>query len=815
MSRAHKSTFDTKIFFIMTGILLWTWACVAHGAPHMILSTPFNYVTAPIPAQVIPMDMDSDGDTDLAIKCIDVQNGPLLQLFENRGDGGFTIHSSLQMPSDSIISIGDIDGDGRIDMVQTSKVGLDRGRVTILMQNGPFSFSVYTQDISFLPDRVCLGNMDNSNGLDLVISDALIPEVGIFLNNGTGTFLLQGTYDRELLIRDVDGDGVKDHQTNFHTLDMICSDLDNDGDDDLVITNAMSRTGGKAHNVVRLLNDGTGTMGPFMILMDPFGGALGVDDVDADGDRDILTLGVSPSGPALYDIYLLKNYGNGSFQQAQRFPSGCGNHLTGSVRLADVDGDGDMDLGILVHGLVYGNPNDKPTDRWALYRNNGAGALTGPEFLPTGAGVLDLAFADLDAVNGPEAITVAGDDSRLTISYNVGGLYTVPSSISIDDQRAWIHGTTPIDIAAGDYDNDGLQDIAVIADHSRLTDAIPDTLTILSGIPNGISNNPAIMDLPQEVPMRIVSAPAAGTAAWDIGVIFLGDDIYGYPTGTGFSLGTVGGLPAPMHFTSLNGPPSDLAMLDVNGDGTEDMAVLRDRKEGLAVGISILSVADDGTMTYLGDLLLGSDDVLDYDSRLPYVIAAGDMDNDGLKDIVAVTWNLLGTKNGIVSVIKNYGNLNFGLIGEFLTVEREVTDIIVADVTGDGVNDVILTTVPSMSSPEGDGSLEVLPNTGAGLLGTAQSYNVGTGPVRVAAAQMDSAPGLDLIVANRGSNEITVLFNNGTGIFNNQERYLSGGGTDAMTVADIDQDGDNDVVVANDEYINFPGMRDHYATVTI
>jgi hypothetical protein len=291
--------------------------------------------------------------------------------------------------------------------------------------------------------------------------------------------------------------------------------------------------------------------------------------------------------------------------------------------------------------------------------------------------------------------------------------------------------------------------------------------------------------------------------------------LYGKPQGVGLLLGTTGGPLEPIRFSSLNGAPADVTTLDVTGDGIRDLAVLRERNEGLTAGISLLAVGADGSQNYLGDLVLGSDEVMAFDTRLSYVLTTAQMDSDGVEDLVAVTWNLMGTKNGIVSVILNRGNLNFTLAGEFFTVTREVTDIIGTDVTGDGLDDVILTTVAGMDSVEKDGSLEILPNLGHGVLGTGLSYNVGTGPIKVVAAHMDNMPGIDLIVANDGSNEVTVLFNDGTGSFPVQERYLSGGGTDGLAAADFDQDGDVDVAVINDEHISYPDARDHYATVSI
>jgi hypothetical protein len=316
-------------------------------------------------------------------------------------------------------------------------------------------------------------------------------------------------------------------------------------------------------------------------------------------------------------------------------------------------------------------------------------------------------------------------------------------------------------------------DLGVITDSSQLLGDGPDTLFVLDGIPGGVSSIPSLVDLP-EGPVRILADQIAGSSATDIGAVFIGSPLFGDPAGVGLSLGVDGVLPGPIQFTALNGMPADLAALDVNTDGTRDLAVLRIREEGLTAGIS---------------------------TRLPYVITSADMDGDGLRDLVAVTWNTLGTKNGIVSVILNNGDLTFTIAGEFLTVAREVTDVIATDVTGDGLPDVILTTVASLYDAEKDGSLELIPNLGGGVLGTRVSYNVGIGPVRVAACQMDNMTGLDLVVANDGSNEITILFNDGLGRFPTQERYLSCGGTDGLTIADLDQDGNPDVAVCNDEHI--------------
>lgn len=825
-----------------------------YALPPLKLDAPRNYVTHFIPLQVLPMDLDGDKDHDAAVLSVDTLGNAYLELFENPGDGTLTHRTSLSLPASTELVQSDLNGDGRLDLLQARSYNTIQGRVLILTQSGSFSFNSQTLSLSFPASHLCVGNLDGINGPDLVIGDDLAsPLVHVYLSNGLGSYSFQGTYSTEMTFRDVDGDGLDDAQTPIDVLHCLCRDLNGDNRADLVLTNSIQRVlshdvnpqcqayGGciakcptdpadpkyeecrnncyslhsppacvlHVSNVVALLNRGDGTLGPFHVLLESFGQKLGISDMDGNGSPDIVTTGTSLTGPDMDDVILIRNVGNGTFFTPRRFASGSGEGNAGALALADVDGDGDMDVGVVHYGPLAGNVNDEPTDHWALLKNNGMGELSAPSVYPAGADVLDLAFADLDGFAGPEALTVAGDDNRLSVQYNEGGQYPTPAIISIDNPKYAPSGGTPEDIASGDFNNDGWMDLAAVVGYSSLTG--PDTLVILNGITGGVSSTPVIIDLPQEMPVKIHADRIAGNSAYDLGVAFIGDSLFGKPMGVGLSLGVIGAQPAPMKFVSLNGMPSDLTALDVNSDGIKDMAVLRIREEGLTAGISILTVAGDGTMTYVGDLILGSDNVMEFDARLPQALCSADMNRDGLQDLIAVTWNSLGASNRIVTVFLNHGNLTFTRVGEFMTASREVKDVIGADVTGDDLPDVILTTVASLTDADQDGSLEVLVNRGGGSLGSSTAYNVGRSPVRVAAAQMDGAQGLDLVVANDGSNEITLLLNDGYGRFPVQERYLSGGGTDGLTLADLDHDGDADVAVCNDNHT----IDNHLGTVSI
>ncbi|HEX2971353.1 MAG TPA: FG-GAP-like repeat-containing protein [Tepidisphaeraceae bacterium] len=792
------------------------------GLPSLALEAPRNVVTERLPYQVLPMDLDQDGDLDVAVASFLVEGR--LELFENVGNGTLVKRTEMPLADSTPLELGDFNNDGRVDLAQVREVvPVVSGELRTYLQNGAFSFDVQATALPFPARRLCVGDLDGVGGLDLVIAETRgSPVVHAYYGNGAGAFTQGGEYWTEAFARDVDGDGDLDEQEDFKVPDVMLADMNGDGRQDLVAVNSMTRRisrpplppqAGSASNLVVLFNQGAGALGEYQVIVDPatapvvvsIGTNLAVGDLDGDGDRDIAVQSAN-------EVLTVANAGNGTFLTPRRHATGAPvGELVNGTKMVDVEGDGDLDVAVYLRGPLAGNPNDSPTDRWTLLRNDGAGNLSAAEHYPTGADVMDLEFADLDGVFGPEALTVAADDDRLSVHYNQAGQYRSPRVIPVNSPEAVSNGTTVTDIAAGDVDNDGWADLVVLGNHSQLVGDGPDSLILLNGSATGGLATPTFIDL-AEGPMRLIAERIAGSAASDIAIAYLGDSLLAKPEGVSLSLGSTGALPGAARFVALSGMPTDLAAADVDGDGTQDLAAIRIRREGITAGIAILTVADDGTLTYLGDLILGSDDVLAWDSRTPDVICAADVNRDGRKDLIAVARRFLGGSESIVSVILNHGELTFSLAGEFAVGSQAISDVVAEDVTGDGLPDVILTAEPSITDTD-DGTLRVLPNLGGGILGEAAVYNVGKSPVRVAAAEVDGRPGVDLVVACDSSNEVTLLHNDGQGRFPTQERFLTAGGADALAVADLDGDGDLDVAVANDDDVL--STRFHHGMVSI
>jgi len=258
-------------------------------------------------------------------------------------------------------------------------------------------------------------------------------------------------------------------------------DYDNDGWLDLYLVNANRLTPPElevqpTNLLYRNMGDGTFTDVTKSARVGHTGYGMGCAAVDYDNDGD-LDLFVTNFGPNV----LYRNNGNGIFTDVTKSANlGCPLLSTGCAFL-DYDNDGDLDLyvanyvewtvetdkPVYTNGIqVYANPKIYPGTRDVFYQNNGDGTFTdvseeaGIVSVPPNRG-LGVVAGDFDN-DGDQDIYVANDMGQNYLFQNNGN--SAFEEISLFAGVGFSeHGIAEAGMGTdfGDYDNDGLLDIAV------------------------------------------------------------------------------------------------------------------------------------------------------------------------------------------------------------------------------------------------------------------------------------------------------------------------------------------------------------------
>lgn len=168
-------------------------------------------------------DVDGDHDLDAVVGNNQREvNGSFLdgrnELWLNDGQGHFTHSGQLLGNGGGLdVALGDLDNDSDLDAFiayrDASQVWLNQGGI----QGGTEGqFVATTQDWSVVPAAyaVELADLDNDNDLDAIITTFDGSPTQIWLNSGTGHFVLgtslASTYDYDADLGDLDGDGDVD-----------------------------------------------------------------------------------------------------------------------------------------------------------------------------------------------------------------------------------------------------------------------------------------------------------------------------------------------------------------------------------------------------------------------------------------------------------------------------------------------------------------------------------------------------------------------------------------------------------------------------
>jgi uncharacterized protein (DUF2141 family) len=172
---------------------------------------------------VVVADVNKDGKLDLVVAnsydLLDVSYGGTVGVLLGNGDGTFQTaeaYSSGDYDSNSI-AVGDLNGDGNLDLVVANHLVIDSSGTTVgvLLGNGDGTFQpVVTYSAGEYILAVVAADVNGDDKLDLVV--AIYGGVGVLLGNGDGSFRPMVTYSSggrftfSVAVGDVNGDGRLD-----------------------------------------------------------------------------------------------------------------------------------------------------------------------------------------------------------------------------------------------------------------------------------------------------------------------------------------------------------------------------------------------------------------------------------------------------------------------------------------------------------------------------------------------------------------------------------------------------------------------------
>ena len=234
--------------------------------------------------------------------------------------------------------------------------------------------------------------------------------------------------------------------------------------------------------------------------------------------------------------------------------------------------------------------------------------------------------------------------------------------------------------------------------------------------------------------------------------------------------------------TAVTSSARGVAVLDVDGDGDVDIATAdRDTSQ-----ISILR--NDGTGAFGNRTSFGSG------TDREWGLAAGDMDNDGILDLVAGSGN--GGAGQSVWVYKGHGDGTFSLL-DSRDIGTTTWMLVLGDVDEDGDADVSVASSSSVGV--------VVRNAGDGTLESHDTYGIDPFGLATDFGDLDGDGDLDWITSSF-SGDWFVFLNDGTGTFVFDRELPSPVSSSCAVPLDVDNDGDLDLALV-DEIANVVVMQ--------
>jgi len=348
------------------------------------------------------------------------------------GSFGSNINQTTEINPIAVV-IDDIDGDSKPDLVVAN---FGSSSISIYRNNSITQGSIsYDPKIDYAvgtnPYDVQMGDFDGDGKQDIAVANFGSNTVSIFRNISTS-----GSISHETQV---------DFATGTGPTAIAIGDIDLDGKVDMAVTNI----NGNTVSVHRNASTGIGSLSffasqNFATDVDPID--VAIDDFDGDGKVDMAVVNQSTNSISTY--LNTSSIGSISFTTQSAFVTGAVPYLFST---GDLDGDGKAEIAVANFG-------DNTVSVLRNISSNGNISFLSKVDFSTGSLPQSVAIGDIDGDEKPDLAVASRSSNAISV-------YKNNSTVGIIDVNSFapaIHYSTnsePVDVAIGDFDNDGKPDL--------------------------------------------------------------------------------------------------------------------------------------------------------------------------------------------------------------------------------------------------------------------------------------------------------------------------------------------------------------------